>query len=67
MSEKKTSPAQLRAGAKYDRENTKQVVMKLNRKTDADILEKLTEEPNVQGYIKGLIRKDLGTDKKQTK
>lgn len=59
MNEKKTTPAQLRAGAKYDRENTKQVMLKLNRRTDADILAALEREPNVQGYIKRLIRTDL--------
>lgn len=59
MNEKRTTPAQLRAGAKYDRENTKQVMLKLNRRTDADILAALEREPNVQGYIKRLIRADL--------
>ena len=56
---KKTTEAQLRAGAKYDRENTKAVMLKLNKKTDADVLEALQRSGNVQGYIKGLIREDL--------
>lgn len=51
--------AQKRAKAKYDKANTKQVIMKLNLKTDADIFDKLDSEPNVQGYIKGLIRQDI--------
>jgi len=54
--------AQKRAKAKYDKANTKQVIMKLNLKTDADIFDKLDSEPNVQGYIKGLIRQDIGTN-----
>lgn len=54
--------AQKRAKAKYDKANTKQVIMKLNLKTDADIFAKLDSEPNVQGYIKGLIRQDIGTN-----
>jgi hypothetical protein len=33
--------------------------LKLNLKTDADILEKLESVGNRQGYIKELIRKDL--------
>ena len=33
--------------------------MGLNRKTDADILQKLSEVENKQGYIKDLIRKDI--------
>lgn len=44
---------------RYDKENTKQVILKLNVKTDADILEKLQQVENKQGYIKELIRKDL--------
>lgn len=33
--------------------------MGLNRKTDADILQKLSEVESKQGYIKELIRKDI--------
>jgi len=53
--------AQLKAQARYDRANTKQVALKLNRTTDADILAKLEEVPNVQGYIKALIRADISS------
>ncbi len=53
------SEAQKRAQAKYDKANTKQVIMKLNKITDADILEVLDQTPNVQGYIKQLIRDDI--------
>lgn len=54
-----TKEAQARASAKYDKENTKQIILKLNLKTDADILQKLESVPNRQGYIKDLIRADL--------
>ena len=53
------SEAQKRAQAKYDKANTKQVMLKLNKTTDADILEILEQTPNVQGYIKQLIRDDI--------
>lgn len=53
-----TSEALKRAVAKYDRENTKQILLKLNINTDSDILEFL-EGKNKQGYIKELIRKDI--------
>ena len=53
------SEAQKRAIAKYDAANTVQVKLKLNRVTDADILERLEEVGNQQGYIKRLIREDL--------
>lgn len=45
--------------AKYDAKATRRVGLKLNIKTDADILAKLDEVDNVQGYIKELIRADL--------
>lgn len=40
--------------------NTTRVVMNLNHHTDKDLLEKLNSVPSKQGYIKALIRKDLG-------
>lgn len=54
-----STEAQKRASAKYDREKTKLVGMKLNLRTDADILAWLAEKPNVQGYLKQLIRRDM--------
>ena len=51
--------SQSKAQAKYDAKNTKQIVLKLNLKTDADILEQLEKVGNKQGYIKELIRKDI--------
>lgn len=54
-----TTEAQARATAKYDAANTKQIMLKLNLKTDADILAKLERVGNKQGYIKQLIRADL--------
>ena len=55
-----TTEAQKRANAKYDMSHTKQVKLKLNLKTDADIIERLGSVPAVQTYIKDLIRKDMG-------
>lgn len=51
--------AQKRAVEKYDAANTKQLKLKLNNRTDIDILEKLDRVGNKQGYIKRLIRKDI--------
>lgn len=56
---KKTSDAQKRAVAKYDAENTKSFLLKLNKKTDADIIAFLENQPNKMGYIKKLIRDDM--------
>lgn len=55
-----TKQARVRASIKYNEANTKQVKMNLNKKTDADIIAYLDSLPNVQGYIKNLIRKDMG-------
>lgn len=44
---------------KYDKSHCKPVCLKLNLRTDADIIEKLASVPNKQGYIKQLIRRDL--------
>ena len=54
-----TTKAQKAASAKYDASHTIQVKLKLNTKTDADILEKLDAIENKQGYIKDLIRRDI--------
>ena len=53
------TPAEKSAKAKYDENNTVQIKLKLNLKTDKDILEALERSGNKQGYIKELIRKDL--------
>ena len=45
--------------ARYDANHTAQVKIKLNLKTDADILDKLAQQESKQGYIKELIRKDI--------
>ena len=47
------------AAIRYNRANVKQVKMNLNLKTDADIIEHLSKQPNMQGYIKNLIRQDM--------
>lgn len=53
------SEARLRANRKYDAANTRQIMLKLNKGTDSDILEKLDAVENRQGYIKTLIREDI--------
>ena len=55
------SDSKRKANAKYDKAHCKGVYLKLNNETDKDILEKLASVPNVQGYIKQLIRQDIGS------
>ena len=42
-------------------ENTTRIGMKLNNNTDQDIIEHLKKQDSIQGYIKALIRKDIGS------
>ena len=42
----------------YDRQYA-QVKLTLNKSTDGDLLAWLEKQPNKQGYIKALIRKDI--------
>lgn len=55
----KSTESQIRASVKYNKENTVQISLKLNRTTDADLIESLNRIANKQGYIKGLIRRDI--------
>lgn len=54
------SKAQIEATARYDAKNTIQYHFKLNTTTDKDIIDKLNTVGSKQGYIKELIRKDIG-------
>lgn len=48
---------------RYDAANTVQIKMKLNKKTDSDILEQFEKVGSKQGYIKALIRADIERNK----
>ena len=48
---------------KYDKENTVNISLKLNCKTDADIIEHLNSLDNKQGTIKKLIRDEIERSK----
>lgn len=52
------------ATAEYDKKNCTRVNLKLNNKTDADIIKKLGAVGNVQGFIKNVIRKEIMEDTK---
>ena len=47
------------AQAKYDTANTTQFKMKLNVRTDADILSWLSKQTNKQGAVKAIIREQI--------
>lgn len=56
---KKNTDAKIAANARYDAKSTTGVYLKLNNKTDADVLAWLAKHENKQGYIKELIRADM--------
>lgn len=58
------SKAQIMAQAKYDAANTTQLHLKLNNKTDADILLWLEGKPK-QTVIKDAIREQMEKEKGQ--
>lgn len=41
----------------YQRENMRQIRLKLNRKTEPELIAWLESKDNIQGYIKDVIRK----------
>lgn len=47
----------------YEKNNCTRVSIKLGNKTDADIIERLNNQDNKQGYIKQLIRDDIRKEK----
>lgn len=54
--------AQKRAQKKYDEANKgkwRMIHLKLNKETDADIIEALEKSGNIQGFIKEAIRKNI--------
>ena len=60
MEKKKSTPSQIAASIKYNANNVVQIKFNFNKKTDSDIITHLDSVPNKQGYIKELIRKDIG-------
>lgn len=53
------SEAQRRAIVKYDKNNIKRIVLKLNVKTDSDIIQYLNTKDNINKYLKELVRNDI--------
>lgn len=44
---------------KWQAENVTRYVVKVVKKTEADIIDQLEKQPNKSGYIKTLIRADI--------
>lgn len=54
-----TSESQVRAQAKYDAAHTVRISLKLNTRTDRDIIAWLQKQTSKQGAIKQLIREKI--------
>lgn len=54
-----TTEAQKKAVKRYNAANVKMISLKLNIKTDKDILEHMQDISNKQRYLKKLIRADI--------
>jgi len=57
-----TSEAQKKAQKRYDEANKgkwRMIHLKLNKDTDKEIINRLEESGNIQGYIKNLISNDI--------
>ena len=51
----------------YEKENLRQIRLKINRKTEPELLEWIEKQDNIQGYIKRLITEDMEEYKKRSK
>lgn len=51
--------SQSKASNKYNKENTKTYLIRLNKLSDADVIRWLDRQQNKNGYIKNLILKDI--------
>lgn len=54
-----STEAQKRAAAKWTKANTVSVTLRMNKETEADIIEWLEAQPNKSAALKELIRKQI--------
>lgn len=54
-----SSDSQVRAQAAYDKKNTVRLSLKLNIRTDEDIIQWIRKQKSMQGTIKRLIREEI--------
>lgn len=52
--------ARKRADAKYKREKTTQLSIRFYNTTERELIDHLQAQPNKAGYIKRLIKQDMG-------
>ena len=50
---------------RYDKENIVRVAVGFNRRTEPELVERIEEEENKEGYIRSLVREDVERRKKK--
>ena len=69
MSRRRINPDRVQTATeivyRYNKVNTIQVSLKLNKKTDADVIARLNEMESKRGYIIDLIREDIEYERRQ--
>jgi len=60
-----TSESQARAQAAYDRENTVRLSLKLNVRTDKDIIQWIRSQKSMQDSIKRRVREEIAKTEPQ--
>ena len=58
-----TTEARKRAREKYNKANYKAYTFRFHKTHEADVIERLEEQLNKQGYIRELIKKDMDCGK----
>ena len=53
----------IKRNIEYEKKNVVQVLVKINKNTENEILKHLEQQPNKQGYIKQLIIEDIAKKK----
>lgn len=51
-----------KSNAKYEKENLLRVLVKFNRKTEPDLVERMESQENKAGYLKRLVKDDIERD-----
>lgn len=50
------------SNAKYEKENLLRVMVKFNRKTEPELVERMESQENKAGYLKRLVKDDIERD-----
>lgn len=71
MGKKKLTPEELEknikaANNRYKKENYRNLMLRVSKKYEADVIEKLESVDNIRQYIIRLIREDIAREKEDT-